>query len=182
LKKRVLWWQIAGIVFVVALGVLLHFVYEWSGKVRIFASFSAVNESIWEHMKILFFPMLVFAIIESSFLKEYKNFWNVKFKGILIGLAIIPLFYYLYNGIIGKSPDWLNILIFVIATGSSFIYESYKFLKYNNGEAEDVKSLFLLGIIATLFVIFTYTTPELNIFKDPETNIYGINFLVSISI
>lgn len=179
MKKHVLWWQIAGMIFVVALGVLLHFAYEWSGDMVIFASISAVNESIWEHMKILFFPMLIFALIESSFLKEYKNFWSVKLKGILIGLVIIPVVYYLYNGIIGKSPDWFNILIFVIASGASFIYEGYKFLGYNSDKDEGVKSLFFLGIIATLFVIFTYTTPELNIFKDPESNTYGINFLKS---
>ena len=182
MKKRILWWQIAGIIFTVALGVLLHFVYDLSGEVLLFASFSSVNESIWEHMKILFFPMLFFALIESFFLTEYKNFWTVKLTGILLGIITIPIIYYLYNGIIGKSPDWLNIMIFVIATGVSFIYESKKFLKYNNTDAEGVKSLFLLVIIATIFVIFTYATPELNIFKDPESNSYGINLIKSLII
>lgn len=179
MKKRIFYWQIAGIIFTVALGVFLHFLYDLSGKIVLFGSFSAVNESIWEHMKILFFPMIIFALIESFYLNEYKIFWTVKLKGITLGLITIPVIYYLFNGIIGKSPDWLNILIFVIATGVSFIYESRKFVKEKKEETSGYKALFLLGVIATLFVIFTYITPELNIFKDPESNLYGMHFLLN---
>ena len=73
MKKRIFYWQIAGIIFTVALGVFLHFLFDLSGNIVLFGSFSAVNESVWEHMKILFFPMIIFALIESFYLNEYKN-------------------------------------------------------------------------------------------------------------
>ena len=99
MKKRIFYWQLAGVIFTIAFGVLLHFVYDWSNESIFVASFSAVNESIWEHMKILFFPMFLFSIIESFFFDNYKNYWLIKLKGILIGIVLIPLIYLmLYNG------------------------------------------------------------------------------------
>ena len=49
--------QIFSTIFVMILGTLLHFTYEWSGGNLLVASFSAVNESTWEHLKLLFYPM-----------------------------------------------------------------------------------------------------------------------------
>ena len=55
--KRRLWrWQLAGFIFTAVLGVLLHFLYDWTNESLVVALFSAVNESTFEHMKLLFFP------------------------------------------------------------------------------------------------------------------------------
>ena len=54
MKQSIPSWQIGGFVFEGALGTLLHFVFDWSGGNVAAALFSAVNESIWEHMKLLF--------------------------------------------------------------------------------------------------------------------------------
>lgn len=43
-------------IFISILGVLLHFTYEWSGDNPAVGLFSAVNESTWEHLKLIFFP------------------------------------------------------------------------------------------------------------------------------
>jgi hypothetical protein len=86
-------------------GTILHFLYDWSGKSRLVAVFSGVNESTWEHMKLLFWPMFLFAIAESFFFKDVADFWCIKLKGTLLGLALIPIIFYTYNGVVGKSPD-----------------------------------------------------------------------------
>lgn len=31
---------------------------------------------------------------------------------ILLGLVLIPVLFYTYNGVFGKSPDWINTAIF----------------------------------------------------------------------
>ena len=54
MKKRLLLWETAGFLFTAAVGALLHFSYDWSGGTVLAAAFSAVNESTWEHMKLLF--------------------------------------------------------------------------------------------------------------------------------
>ena len=76
--KRLFYWELAGALFTAAMGTLLHFVYDWSGGWGAAAAFSAVNESTWEHMKLLFFPMLTFVLIITPFLKQkYPNIRRV---------------------------------------------------------------------------------------------------------
>jgi hypothetical protein len=167
-------WQVFGFGVSVFLGTVLHFLYEWSGEAVWIAPFSGVNESTWEHMKLLFWPMFLFAIVQSFFFKEKENFWCVKLKGIMLGIGLIPVIFYTYNGVIGKSPDWLNISIFFVCAAISFIYET-KLLKYAETKCKYSKLSFaVLCIIALLFIIFTFFTPEISIFKDPLTNTFGI--------
>ena len=52
------------------LGSLSHFVYEWSGNNRFVGYFFAVNESTWEHLKLLFFPTVVYSVIEYFLVKN----------------------------------------------------------------------------------------------------------------
>lgn len=54
---------IIGAVFTIITGTLLHFVYEWSGESLFVGIFSPINESVWEHLKLLFFPMSVWILI-----------------------------------------------------------------------------------------------------------------------
>ena len=56
-------WQIIVLIVCLALGTLLHFTYEWSGENQLVALFSAVNESTWEHLKLLFFPMILMGVL-----------------------------------------------------------------------------------------------------------------------
>ena len=44
-------WEVLGLIFVLAAGNLLHFVYEWCGGSPIAGALASVNESTWEHMK-----------------------------------------------------------------------------------------------------------------------------------
>ena len=57
-KKKIIRFQIFSVIFTWILGTILHFLYEWSGDNKIIASFSAVNESTWEHLKLVFFPTI----------------------------------------------------------------------------------------------------------------------------
>ena len=66
--KRLKCFTIAGIFFVLITGSLAHFLYGWSGNNHIVGLFTPVSESIWEHMKLIFFPMLIYTCI--IFLKE----------------------------------------------------------------------------------------------------------------
>ena len=174
MKKSIDLWQFLGFAVTSFGGTLLHFLYDWTGKNRIAAFFSGVNESTWEHMKLLFWPMFLFAVLQSFFFKENKTFWCVKLKGILLGIGLIPVIFYTYNGVIGKSPDWLNISIFFICAAISCLYETRHF-KSDKTECKNPKLAFIiLCAVALLFIIFTFITPEIAIFKDPLTNTFGI--------
>ena len=173
MKKSLSFWQFLGFSFTGIVGTLLHFLYDWTES-RFVAPFSAVNESVWEHMKLLFFPMLIFALIESRyFAKEYQNFWCAKLVGILVGLVSIPTFYYTYTGILGVSADWFNIAIFFIAAAISYCTETRLMKKGSACFLSTTVVIIILCIIAALFVIFTFAPPAIPLFQDPITNRYG---------
>ena len=173
--KREDWlWQLFGFGVTSLGGTLLHFLYEWLGKSPLIAPFSGINESTWEHIKLLFWPMLLFATVQFFFFRDRPEFSGIKLRGILLGLSLIPLIFYTYNGIIGKSPDWFNITIFFISAAAAYLYEYRLFNKNDPPKTSPRIAILSLTLIAALFFIFTFKTPTLNIFRDPLTGTYGI--------
>lgn len=174
MKKQISFWQMAGFLFTAALGTLLHFVFDWTGGNVVAALFSAVNESIWEHMKLLYYPMLTFALIEYRLWgREEPRFWCVKLLGTLFGLLVIPSLYYTYTGALGLEADWFNITIFFLAAAGSFWLET-KLLQSNFPCRLGKKiSVFLLISIGALFITLTFVPPRIPFFQDPVTGSYG---------
>lgn len=175
MKKSISCWQFVGFIFTSIAGVLLHFLYDLSNNNFIVGLFSAVNESIWEHMKLLFFPMFLFALVQSHYFdKEYKNFWCVKLLAIPLGVGIIPVIYYTYTGILGVTADWFNITIFFIAAAISYYFET-KLLKRENSFCKfPIMALTILCVIGLIFVVLTFIPPQIPLFQDPITKTYGI--------
>lgn len=174
MKRQIGLWQLIGFGVTSLGGTLLHFLYEWLGEAKWIAPFSGINESTWEHMKLLFWPMFIYAMVESFFFREREDFWCVKVRGILIGITLIPIIFYTYNGVIGKSPDWINIAIFFICAATAYIYETRMF-KSGDALCRSQKAAFLtLCTLGVLFILFTFKTPALGIFRDPLTGGYGM--------
>lgn len=175
MRKSSRLWQLAGFIFTSIFGTLLHFAYDWSGGSLFFALFSAVNESIFEHMKLLFFPMFVFSFIQNHFLKEKpKNLWCAKLKGTLVGITLIPLLYYTYTGIFGTSADWFNITIFFIAAASAYITEAKNTTHPKPCIISETASFIILCVIGLSFVLLTFFPPHIPLFQDPQSLTFGI--------
>ena len=177
MKKSLSSWQFTGFIFTAIAGTLLHFLYDWSNQITLVAPFSAINESIWEHMKLLYFPMFVFALIERHFIgNEYENFWCAKLAGFLLGLALIPVLYYSYTGMFGVSLDWLNIAIFFVAAAAAYLLETWLLKKDGGANCfSPIGALFVLCMIGLAFVVLTYVQPRLPLFQDPRTGGYGMS-------
>ena len=174
MKRSIGLWQLWGFAATSLGGTLLHFLYGWLGKAAWIAPFSGVNESTWEHMKLLFWPMLIFAVIQSFFFRDREDLWCIKLRGILLGLLLIPVIFYTYNGVVGRSPDWINIAIFFISAAIAYIYETRLFRKKSLPCTYPKLAIAALFLLALLFTVFTFGTPEIGIFKDPLTGTYGI--------
>ena len=126
--KHATYWSIGGFLFTSVLGTLLHFAFEWSGNDPVVGLLSAVNESIWEHMKLIFVPMVVYALIQHRFGQGIgEGYWCEKLRSIMIALILIPVIYYTYTGILGLSADWFNIAIFFISAGIAYRSEAIRF-------------------------------------------------------
>lgn len=169
MKRDIGIWQFGGFVLTALLGTLLHFIYDWTGKSVFVAPFSAINESTWEHIKLAFFPMFVFALVQSRFFDGFENFWCVKLSGILTALLLIPALFYAYNGAIGRSPDFVNIAIFFVATAIAFVVESRLFKSENFGCGYPWLAFAVICLIGVLFVLFTFLPPQIPLFEFPGT-------------
>ena len=173
MKKTVLFSNFSGFVFVSIVGTLLHFVFDWSHQNIIVGMFSAVNESIWEHVKLLFFPLVLFFIIQYKFARNPQNAHCANFYAVLAGTTAIPALYYLYTGALGVNIDWFNILIFYISSAISF-FARYKTIK-NKGNCYLSPAITntIIAIITLLFIIFTFMPMHIPLFIDPLDQTYG---------
>lgn len=169
MKRDLFLLQFGGFVFVSLLGSVLHFVYDWTNSSVLVSPFSAINESTWEHMKLIYFPMLIYALIQSQFFKDCDNFWCVKLIGILTGLSLIPILFYTLNGVLGKTPDFINIAIFFVAAAVAFFIENYLFKTGNPQCCYNKFAIFIIIFIGSLFILFTFIPPQIPLFKDPST-------------
>lgn len=167
-------WQLVGFASTSLFGTILHFLYDWSGKSLWIAPFSGVNESTFEHMKLLFWPMLLFALVECLLANKREAFWSVTLEGILVGLTLIPVLFYTYNGAIGKSPDWINIAIFFLSAALAYLYIYLLERKAPTTPLPPALSLLILSALALAFVLFTFYPPRIALFRDPLTGTFGI--------
>ena len=176
MKRELRRWEIIGFFVTAGLGPLLPFVYDWTGGSRVAAAFSAVNESTWEHMKLLFLPFLVFTVVEFVvFSDAFRNFFAVKAAGILLGLISIPALYYTLTGMLGKLPSWVDMSIFFLADALTY-FVSWRWLTVGRlrGGAMQLAGFIVLWLVLFAFVWCTYRPPHLPLFLDPVSGCYGL--------
>ncbi len=163
-------WLLAA--FCIITGVLLHFAFDWSNGSALVALFAPVNESIWEHEKLLFFPFTIGAYVLAR--KHHVPMWAFScMLSLLVGLTFIPCVYYTYTGALGMQADWFNIVIFIAAVFiTTMIYaqiiKTSRPLAFPPALGELVLFLLLL-----LFTIFTFMPPKLPLFRDPANGSFG---------
>lgn len=157
---------VIGVILVLIVGTLSHFIYEWTGKNLIVGFLTPVNESTWEHMKLVFFPMLFYSFVMNKNLKQ--NFPCITSSlafGILLGTLLIPAIFYTYTAILGDHVFILDLLTFALSVIIAFfvIYKltlSCKLIKYT------FLLCILLFIIIICFFLFTYFPPNIKLFSE----------------
>ena len=157
---------VIGAIVTVIAGVIGHFVYEWSGNDFLAGLFFPVNESTWEHMKLLFFPMLAYALFGGKKLEgRYPGIYHGMFTGILAGLAMIPALFYTYTGILGFDVAWANIAVFVVSVLKAYIVACRTTEECARKETRLLRYMMYALILA--FMVFTVYPPKLGIFQSP---------------
>ena len=175
MKRSVLRWELIGVGVIFIVGALFHFLFEWAGGWSPVGVIAAVNESVWEHFKIAFWPALFYAIIEYLFLKRsVNNFFIAKAIGIYVMPVAIAVLFYAYTAIFGEEILAVDISIFFVAVALGQ-FASYKILT----KKQWPRWICGLGVImvillAVAFGVFTFYPPELGIFRDAVSGGYGI--------
>lgn len=153
--------------FISILGTLLHFTYEWSHNNAVVGLFSAVNESAWEHLKLLFFPMFFLTLIELFFFRQTlpQNFLKARATGIFLGMTLIIGVFYILLGVIGKSIDFLNIVLYFVAVFFALWVENKQYKTFPEETLKASSMAFSILLIFTLFFfIFTFWSPDIGLF------------------
>jgi hypothetical protein len=172
----VLAWEIAGMVFIAFGGSALHFAFAWTGYWRPAAIFAAVNESTWEHLKIGFWPMLVWALIEYPFLRRHtNNFWIAKSAALLTLPLVIVVLFYGYTAITGHHYLIADATIFMLAIVAGQLL-SYRLLLSAPIARQPWQSLAAvpIAVLILAYSLLTYYPPRNFLFEHSETGEYGI--------
>lgn len=165
--------------FTVISGSLLHFAFNFFNRSLLAGLFSAVNESVWEHLKLAVMPMAFLGLwrgIRSE--RKPNNFWLSRAKAIYLAPIIIIILFYGYTAICGRNYLILDIAAFVIAVIiAEFVAEKITLFRLNFGKrARLIENLskFMIVFIVSLFMYFTFYPPRSFLFLDPTTGKYGI--------
>lgn len=156
----------------------LHFLYNLLPN-SLFSIFVPVNESIWEHMKLIYTSYLIYGIIDYFWLKKENDLNNFLFQLFIVPLMGIVLYLIIYipiNNIIGENMIFSILLLFLVIVAEQLI--SYYLLNKENFKYQ--KIIGIIGIIAVyiLFGYLTYNPVENYLFFDKEASKYGINIYV----
>lgn len=156
--------------FVTISGVLLHFAYDWSGQNPIVGTFSAVSESTWEHLKLIFYPFLLLTLWQSLIkYRDDSRFLPSRVLGILAAMVFTITAFYTYSGVLGENVDFVNITIFFLAVALGFwvekkVYEaSGRWRRFSPQIAVSI-----LLVFCFLFFVFTFLPPDIGLFAEPD--------------
>ncbi len=170
------WWRFTGVLAITILGFLLHHVYDLTGASEIIGWFVPVNESVWEHLKLGYWSLVLFSVIE-YFQVRYRvnNYHLAKLAGLLAMEMTIIMIYYGYNYFTGKDIFLLDISSYIIgAVVCQYLtYLFFRIRPFSN--LINWISLAAGVAIGVLFGAVTYYPPHIGLFKDNNNNTYGIN-------
>lgn len=172
-KTHILKLEIISTIFIMIAGVLLHFTFKWSNNNVLVGTFSPVNESTWEHLKLVFFPMLITTIFIYFYEgKNISNYLCAKVQGIILAMLFIIIFFYTYTGIIGTNFAIVDISSFFIAVvlGQYVAYQKMQLTVSCN----KIIPIIVLVVLCLCFFAFTFFPPHIGLFKDPVSGMFGI--------
>ncbi len=166
-------WKIISVFLIFALSSLFHFIYEWCPNILTSLIFP-VNESIWEHNKIIFLSFLVITLLEKYYYKDTKN---VLYAGVLstllCSILVMVIFTPIYLYILKTNDNIIITLIIFFISICISTYFNYKLLNQQYNPQKEKIAIMLWLVIFILNVILTFYPPHNSLFYDFRKKIYG---------
>ena len=173
-QNKLFFYTLTGIIFTILIGTLSHFFYEWSRYNPYIGLVVPVNESVWEHMKMIFFPMLLFCSVENILLqKEYPQIYKANACAIYTGTFSIPVIFFTYTGVLGRNYLACDIAVFCLSVVLAFRF-GYRLAKNVPPSSCKIKSKIAACYYAAVlplflcFILFTlYPPTNIGLFQTP---------------
>ena len=166
---------IIGLAVTFGLAVLLHFLYDLSGQLRFTAIFASVNESVWEHIKILLWPYLLWSFAEFYILRPDARRLIVARTAGAYAIALLTLsVFFIYSGVLGRNVPWVDISSAALWLLAGEII-SMRILNSRRAAGEYyLVSLAALVLLIVMLLCFTVSPPHIGLFRDPVSGLYGL--------
>ena len=171
MKIKLVLWEIGSFIWIVLAGSALHFSFELSEFWTPLAFISAVNESVWEHLKMYFWPGLIFALVQYTYTRDVaNNYWYAKLASLIVTpLGIIFSFYgYLAISLplYGQGFFVMDLMTMVVGLVLASIV-SYKIMVKPPMERPKKKNILTGYLIMTaMFSTFTFFPPKIFLFEN----------------
>ncbi len=182
--KKLIIAEIVGFAFCLSMSFVFHFAYEWLNKNIGIAWLFATNESVWEHSKIIFYPYLIFSIVEyfvvKSEISSLKVYLTAKSIPLILCIPVMVSIFFTYSGIIGKNFLAIDILMTITIIVAMFIF-SYKTITHQYTAKYVYLYASIAVILTILIIIFTYYPIHINLFLDNIKNAYGVSWKTILS-
>ncbi len=154
-----------GMIFTLVVGIIGHFLYDFTNKNKLIGFFFAKDESVWSHLKLGITPTIIWSIVEKIKLIDNANVWAITGISLFVFSIIIIIFYYLEKVIIKKDIAIYNISLFIVAVIAEYITS---FLLFNMISLSlIIKILGYLNLVI-IFLLYLYSEifkPNFTIFK-----------------
>lgn len=172
-------WMLLGIPILFIAASPLHFVYEWTGDSVVAGLFTPVNESPWEHLKLTFWPILVWWIMGYLIFGRQKKGDFARFAvtcaiSELFSAAFIIAFFYTAKGAFGAESLVLDIIMLFLGLFFGILLARHVYKQTKPGMFAAFISVVIILVMAAAVIYFTFAAPHLPIFMDPPTGTYGI--------
>lgn len=164
--------EIAGTVLSIIFTFLLWRLYDFTSGNPIGVLFGCVNNSIWEQIKAIILSYVAFALFELFTSKPYfKQFTAAKSVGLYASAAVYVIMRYAASGIFNVYTNCIEATVAVII---GYVI-SYK-LTIMKTELRDIFAVacFMFFLVFMMYFSFTVFVPQLALFEDPDTGLYGI--------
>ncbi len=157
-----------GMVFTFFFGVLLHFVYDWSRNSLLVAFIAPTNESLFEHLKLLLTPFLLWALVEYAYYGQYMHaFVPGKVIGLWLGFLLMIGLHLLYTRLLGRTVVAVDVGIFAIAVFAAFVTTEFVMtLVFFDSAGLEVLFDALLVLTFMIFAVFTVYPPHHWLFRE----------------
>ena len=168
-------WELIGIAVISLLGAFFHFLFELTGEWPPVGFFTAVNESVFEHLKLTFWPTVIYSALTYRVLKKQtENYFIAKAAAVFAMPLTILILFYAYTELSGWDSLAIDIVIFIIAIAVGQIV-SYKIMILKRlPRSLNYVSSGLIVALALVYGLLTFYPPHISMFLDSNTGAYGI--------
>jgi hypothetical protein len=180
-RRRVALWEITGGLVIFFAGSFLHFLFELSGFAVVAAPFASVNESTWEHLKLFYWPALLFAVVQHAYTRhQVNNFWAAKGASIVLTPLVIAVGFYAYVGVVlpiyGKGTLIGTLITAAIGVALGQV-ASYRLLTgVRRGRVAHVLGVSAILAMGAAFMLFTFFPPRIFLFENFFGYVYDGGF------